>query len=81
MGVLSDHHESEHFSYSRTWDEIEVMLEKAEKLMHYHEVMCIDGALTKKQRVIHARNFKALQGVIKTLRWTLGDKNIIHPLE
>jgi hypothetical protein len=22
-----------------------------------------------------------LQGVVKTLRWTLGDKNIPHPLE
>ena len=28
-----------------------------------------------------ARNKKALEGVIKTLRWALGDKNIIHPLE
>ena len=27
-----------------------------------------------------ARNKKALEGVIKTLRWTLGDKNIDHPL-
>ena len=51
----------EHFSYSRTWDEIEVMLERAEKLMHYHEVMCIDGSLAKKKRMVHARNFKALQ--------------------
>ena len=28
---LSDHQDSEHFSYSRTWDEIESMLDKAEK--------------------------------------------------
>jgi len=28
-----------------------------------------------------ARNKKALEGVIKTLRWTLGDKNVPHPLE
>jgi hypothetical protein len=27
-----------------------------------------------------ARNKKALEGVIKTLRWTLGDKNIKNPL-
>ena len=72
---------AECFSYSRTWDEIEVMLERAEKLMHYHEVKCIDGSLPKKKRLVHARNFKALQGVVKTLRWTLGDKNIMHPLE
>ena len=33
-----------------------------------------------KQWMFHARNYKALQGVVKTLRWTLGDKNIPHPM-
>jgi hypothetical protein len=28
-----------------------------------------------------ARNFKALEGVIKTLKWTLGDVSIDTPLE
>ena len=28
-----------------------------------------------------ARNKKALEGVIKTLRWTLGDIDVSHPLE
>jgi hypothetical protein len=28
-----------------------------------------------------ARNKKALEGVVKTLRWVLGDKNVDHPLE
>jgi hypothetical protein len=28
-----------------------------------------------------ARNKKALEGVVKTLRWVLGDKNVMHPLE
>jgi hypothetical protein len=28
-----------------------------------------------------ARNKKALEGVIKTLRWCLGDKEIKHPLK
>ena len=28
-----------------------------------------------------ARNSKALEGVIKTLKWTLGEAGIEHPLE
>ena len=28
-----------------------------------------------------ARNFKALEGVIKTLKWTLGDVSVETPLE
>ena len=35
----------------------------------------------RKRAIFHARNFKALQGVVKTLRWTLGDKDVVHPLE
>jgi len=78
---LSDHQDSEHFSYSRTWDEIEAMLDKAEKTLNYHELKMMQYAPKSKRWVFHARNFKALQGVTKTLRWTLGDKNVEHPLE
>ena len=28
-----------------------------------------------------ARNHKALDGVIKTLRWTLGEEGVDHPLD
>jgi hypothetical protein len=28
-----------------------------------------------------ARNFKALDGVIKCLKWVLGEKGVNHPLE
>ena len=28
-----------------------------------------------------ARNSKALEGVIKTLKWTLGEQGIEHPLD
>jgi len=27
-----------------------------------------------------ARNFKALEGVVKTLKWTLGEQGIRNPL-
>ena len=35
----------------------------------------------KKERIFHMRNYKALEGVVKSLRWALGDKDIEHPLE
>ena len=79
--MLSDHQESELFTYERSWEEIEAMLDKAEKVKNRHETMmaqCVPGS---KQWMYHARNFKALQGVVKTLRWTLGDKSISHPLD
>ena len=79
--LLSDHQDSEHFSYDRTWEEIEGMLDKAERTMNYHEVEMHKYPKKSKKCMYHARNFKALQGVVKTLRWTLGDKNIRHPLD
>ena len=27
-----------------------------------------------------ARNFKALEGVVKTLKWVLGEEGVDHPL-
>ena len=30
MATLSDHQDSDIFSYERTWDEIEIILDKAE---------------------------------------------------
>ena len=76
---MSDHQESEHFRYNRTWEDIETMLDKAEVVMnrHYSQYMM---ARDKKTKMYHARNYKALQGVVKTLRWTLGDINVEHPL-
>lgn len=81
MAEMSDHQDSDHFSYERTWDEIESMLDKAERKLNFHELKMSQYRVKSKQWVFHARNFKALQGVVKTLRWTLGDKNIQHPLE
>lgn len=82
MPTMSDHQDSNHFSYERTWEEIEVMLDKAERKMNewisfYHQSAKVNDRDSMKEA---ARNKKALEGVIKTLRWTLGDKNISHPL-
>ncbi len=69
------------FTYDRSWVEIEDMLDKAEKVQDQHSTAIADKTLPKKRRMHHARNFKALEGVVKTLRWVLGDKDIEHPLE
>ena len=80
MATLSDHQESDIFSYERTWDDIEKMLDNAERTLNHHQYEMSMSKPKSKKWVFHARNYKALQGVCKTLRWTLGDKNIEHPL-
>ena len=81
MTTLSDHQESDIFSYERTWDDIEAMLDKAERTLNFHQLKMTQYVPKSKKWVFHARNYKALQGVVKTLRWCLGDKNIQHPLD
>jgi len=68
------------FSYTRSWEDIENMLDKAERKqnMHFTEMQ---KKITKKQRIKHMRNYKALEGVVKSLRWVLGDRHVEHPLE
>ena len=67
------------FSYDKTWEQIETMLRQAEQKQNTHFLKIKKG--TKEERVYHMRNYKALEGVVKSLRWVLGDKNIEHPLE
>ena len=83
MSTMSDHQDSEHFSYERGWEEIEDMLYRAESklnewVMKYHRAVRVNNRQVMKDA---ARNKKALEGVIKTLRWVLGDKDVSHPLE
>ena len=63
---MNDHQESDHFAYNRNdwW-------------VKYHEAQ---ESGNKKKLVIAARNIKALEGVVKTLRWVLGDMHITNPL-
>ena len=78
---LSDHSDSEHFSYNRNSEDIENMLKRAEVVMNHHYTEYINTHKSdKKRKMFHARNYKALQGVVKTLRWCLGDKNVKDPL-
>lgn len=85
MGLegLSDQQDSEHFRYDKTWENIENMLDLAERKYNMWLSIFYEGKTKgdKKIMVNAARNKKALEGVIKTLRWVLGDMNIKHPLE
>ena len=72
----------EMFSYERSWEQIEDMLVRAEKkqnewVMRFHEAKVLGDKETMKEC---ARNKKALEGVVKTLRWTLGERGIDNPL-
>jgi len=69
-----------HFTYDRDWVAIENMLDKAERKQNFHSIE-MSKNLPKKERIFHMRQFKALEGVIKSLRWVLGDKDVDHPLE
>jgi len=69
--------------YDRTWDEIEEMLEIAQerkvKWKEWFEQCQSDG--DREGMIDAARNAKALDGVIKCLRWTLGEEGLNHPLD
>lgn len=88
--TMSDHQDSESFMGVRDEKVILAMLDKAERKqnMHYTQmqkanrndrIIVHDEVI--KSRIYHMRNYKALEGVVKALRWTLGDKHIDHPLE
>tara|TARA_B100001113_G_scaffold327730_1_gene301457 strand:+ start:361 stop:654 length:294 start_codon:yes stop_codon:yes gene_type:complete len=70
-------------SYDRSWAEIEEMLDKAisrrEQWKNWFDQCSKDGDRDGMKEA--ARNHKALDGVIKTLRWTLGEQGIEHPLD
>ena len=82
MAEMSDHQDSEHFTYDRNWEEIENMLDAAERMQNTWIHRFYDAQVQGDRRTMKdcARNKKALEGVIKTLRWVLGDKDIKHPL-
>ncbi|MDG1546105.1 MAG: hypothetical protein P8Q55_01810 [Candidatus Poseidoniaceae archaeon] len=70
-------------TYDRTWDEIEQMLAKAEskrkQWKSWFEECKSSGDREGMKEA--ARNHKALDGVIKTLRWTLGEVGVSDPLQ
>ena len=71
---MNDHQDSENFSYSRSWEEIESILYVAEQEQNQHFMLMQRG--NKKDRINHMRKYKGLQGVINALRWVLGDLKV-----
>jgi len=69
-------------SYDRTWEEIEEMLGQATvKMNQWKEWYDACKEQDDKEGMKEAaRNHKALQGVVKTLKWTLGEEGIADPL-
>ena len=69
--------------YDRTWEEIEEMLELAierkQKWKDWFE-QCREDS-DREGMMEAARNSKALDGVIKCLKWTLGEEGVPHPLD
>ena len=70
-------------TYDRTWEEIEAMLGRAERMMTVWNGLFEDCRQRGDRQGMKdaVRNYKALEGVIKTLKWTLGDVSIDTPLE
>lgn len=81
--TMSDHQDSEHFMGVRHEDDIFAMLDRAERTKNYHytKAQVCKKEEHMKDMLFHMRNYKALEGVVKALRWALGDKNVEHPLE
>ena len=65
--------DSARFTYHHSWTDIERKLREAEKLQAHHLLCLARGKLGRSQRIEHMRNAKALEGVICSLRWALGD--------
>jgi hypothetical protein len=85
--MLSDHQDSEHFMGVRSESELLDMLDKAERRQNdmLARLSMIGNykasPAIRKKRIYYMRNYKALEGVVKTLRWALGDMNVEHPLD
>ncbi|MDP6869393.1 MAG: hypothetical protein QGI21_01300 [Candidatus Poseidoniaceae archaeon] len=70
-------------TYDRSWGEIEEMLNKAierrAQWKKWFEQCKRDEDRDGMKEA--ASNHKALDGVIKTLKWTLGEEGVEHPLD
>lgn len=83
MRTMSDKSAEPYRSYERTWDEIEQMLANAEEKRQEWKDWFKDCRKKGDREGMKeaARNHKALDGVIKTLKWTLGEEGISDPLD
>jgi hypothetical protein len=70
------------FTYDRSWVEIEEMIQRAEERQQGWRIFYNECKEHRDQDGMKeaARNHKALEGVIKTLRWVCGEEGIRDPL-
>jgi hypothetical protein len=78
--TMSDHQDSEHFSYNQTWEGIERMLKDAEAEMNKHKMTILNKNIPTRMKEQPMRDYKGLQGVCYSLRWVLGDKNMTRAI-
>ncbi len=82
-GIIMSGADGPERTYNRSWEEIEEMLELAEERAAewraWFEECKNDGDRDGMKEA--ARNYKALEGVVKTLRWVLGEVGVDHPLD
>ena len=55
---------SEDFAYSKSWDEIEDMLRRAERKQHRHLMALQDTKLNKQQKLHHMKQYKGLEALL-----------------
>ncbi len=68
---MSDHQDSNNFSYNKSWEQIEALLDEAEREQNRRWVAF--QKCPKPLRQQHWNNYKGLEGVINSLKWVLGD--------
>ena len=71
---MNDHQDSEHFSYNRTWEQIEHLLREAEKEQNKYLIAL--QTCPRPLRIQNMKSYKGLEGVINALRWVLGDMKV-----
>ena len=72
-----------HRSYERSWEEIEQMLELAQdRVFEWQEWFesCREKGDREGMKEA-ARKYKALQNVVKSLQWVLGEEGVENPVD
>ena len=64
------------FTYDRSWEQIEKMLEQAEAEKSKHKLTILNKKVPMNMKEQPMRDFKGLQGVCNALRWVLGDREM-----
>ena len=69
-------------SYGRSREDIEEMIDMVMNRLYFFKRMYFNARNKKDRKAMYLaiRNFKALEGANQALRWSLGEKDVEHPL-